>query len=463
MNILLTHTYFLEEDAHEKEVMKPYPPLGLLYLSAYLKQHGFEVDVFDTTFSSYDNLETRLEEHPPDVLGIHCNLLTKFNVLQLIRFCQSHNITSILGGPDASTQVHEFLQYGADILISGEGEEPLLNVLNALQSKSKHQLHGIANVSFKDERGVVIQNDRQASRRRLDDYPFPDRDAINMEQYLSTWQQYHGMRPVSIITARGCAFTCKWCSHSVYGWTHRRRRPEAVVEEIKYLIDRYQPSHLWYADDVFTVNRRWLRSFDALLKRKDIYLPFEGIARADRMDEEIVSLLKSMGCYRIWFGAESGSQRILDAMSRGVRTEEIIRATELCKQYGIKSGVFVMFGYPGETLADIYETIRFISELQPDHFLTTVAYPLRGTELYDELKDRVLEHSDWQSHLQRELEIEGRYTPALYHYAVRKLASDYQRLYLNGHPKESLKRFYHRLRSFYCDFRMKRLSRIQTG
>ncbi len=153
-------------------------------------------------------------------------LLTKYTVMKLIRYCRENNIIALLGGPDASTQVEEFLNYGADIIVSGEGEEALLAVLQTLERQSKNELHNIPNISFKDINGSIIQNQRQASRKQLDEYPHPDREAIDLHQYLDTWEKHHGQRSVSLITARGCAFTCKWCSHSVYGFTHWRRKPE---------------------------------------------------------------------------------------------------------------------------------------------------------------------------------------------------------------------------------------------
>jgi anaerobic magnesium-protoporphyrin IX monomethyl ester cyclase len=462
MKVILCHTYFLEEDEHERQIMKPYPPLGLLYLNAYLRKHHFDAEVYDATFSSYPDLINYLEERKPDILGIHCNLLTKFNVMKLIKFCRQNDIVSILGGPDASTQVEEFLNHGADIIISGEGEEPLLDVLNRLQSKSRNDLEGIPNVSFKNKDGEIVQNPRQASKRSLNEYPYPDRSAIDMQKYLDVWETHHRQRPLSLVTARGCAFTCKWCSHSVYGWTHRRRSPENVLGEIKDIIQEYNPTHLWYADDVFTVNKHWIKNFHKLLVDEGIYLPFECIARADRMDDEMVALLKNLGCYRIWFGAESGSQRILDAMSRGVTKSEIENAIRWCQEFAIEAGVFVMFGYPGEKLSDVDETIKFISELQPDQYLTTIAYPLRGTTMYDEIKDQILYSNGWESHLQRELDFKERYTRPLYELAIKKLASEYRKKQLWKSRRQFLKQTYHNFRSAYCDYKMRRLENLRA-
>jgi radical SAM superfamily enzyme YgiQ (UPF0313 family) len=463
MKIVLTHTYFLEEDENEKLIMKPHPPLGLLYLSAHLKRNKVDVDVYDATFASFSGLIDYLDQAEPDIIGIHCNLLTKYNVLKLICYCQKNEITSILGGPDASTQIDEYLNFGADIIISGEGEVPLLAVLKTLQTNTKNELFDIPNVSFKTIEGTIVNNGLLASRHRLDDYPFPDRRAINLDKYLDTWESCHGQRTISLITARGCAFTCKWCSHSVYGFTHRRRTPANVVQELKKLIAEYKPTHLWIADDVFTVNTHWLRKFQKLMQEENIYLPFECIGRADRLDEDIVMLLKKLGCYRIWIGAESGSQKILDAMSRKVSKSQITQSRQLCKQYGIEYGIFVMFGYPGEELEDIYDTIEFVRDLQPDQYLTTVAYPLRGTKLFEEIQDQIIYPSGWTDHLQRELEIKNRFIRPLYSYAIKKTASEYRKRQLSRSNGNKIKQVYHSLRSVYCDYRIKQLVNVRTG
>lgn len=462
MKILLTHTYFLNEDPLEQKIMKPYPPLGILYLSAWLKQNGKQVQVFDTTFKTRGELFAFIREEKPDIVGIHCNMMTKPVVLALIDFCKEKQITTLLGGPDAVTQTEEFLNYGADIIVAGEGEESTLNLINHLQEHDKHNLHDLPNVSFKDQNGQVINNPKTTSKKQLDTFPFPDREAIDMEKYLHTWQTHHGQRSLSLVTARGCAFTCKWCSHSVYGFTHRRRKPEKVIEELKQLIPAYKPTHVWYVDDVFTVNKRWLRRFADLLKEEKILLPFECIARGDRIDHETVHILKEMGCYRIWFGAESGSQRILDAMSRGVSKEQIRNAVNLCREAGIESGLFVMFGYPSETYSDIKETIRFISKVQPSLYLTTTAYPLRGTVLFEEKKQDVIYTHPWQFTEQRALDIKGRFNQRMYYFAAKKLASDFNRYKKKQSGIRHLKSLLHTGRSFWYHLQMHRLKETSS-
>lgn len=461
MQIALTHTYFLDEDPHEREVMKPYPPLGILYLSAWLKQHNIDVRVYDTTFSTYHKLIEWLDLNRPPVLGIHCNLLTKYTVLKLIQFCNQNNIIAVLGGPDASTQVEEFLDYGADAVISGEGEEALLAVIQRL-AQGGRDLKGIANVAWRDAEGKIVQNPRQSSRHRLDEFPFPDRDAIDMEKYLSAWEEHHNQRSISLITARGCAFACKWCSHSVYGHSHRRRSPENVIEEIKQVISEFRPTHFWIADDVFTANTIWIRKFTRLLQQENLTIKYECIGRADRLSEETMKLLRKSGCYRLWIGAESGSQRILDAMSRGVTVAEVMQAREWCRRYQIEFGTYLMFGYPGEEMADVQATVDFIRDLQPDQYFTTVAYPLRGTDLFDEINERVIYTSQWDQHLQRELEISGRFTRRFYHYAAQKAACLYRLRQLDRQGGGFLRKIYYRARSLHCELNMRRLAHVRT-
>ena len=147
----------------------------------------------------------------------------------------------------------------------------------------------------------------------LDSLPLPDREAIDHQLYLDAWKTHHGASSINLITARGCPYRCNWCSHAVYGYSHRRRSPANVADEVQWIIERYDPDQVWYADDVFTISHPWLESYAEELGR-GIHRPFETITRADRLQSSRrVALLKQLGCYRIWIGSESGSQRILEA------------------------------------------------------------------------------------------------------------------------------------------------------
>jgi len=183
------------------------------------------------------------------------------------------------------------------------------------------------------------------------------------------------------------------------------------VEEVVWIVDRYNPDQLWYADDVFTISHPWLSRYASELARRGVrQLPFETITRADRLQSEsVVQVLRELGCYRIWIGSESGSQKILDAMERGVTVEEVRRATKLAQKHGIKVGMFLMWGYEGEEMGDIAATVEHVKESNPDIFFTTVAYPIKGTPYFDSVRDRVRLPSKWAEASDRDYTIAGRH------------------------------------------------------
>ncbi|MFQ6114818.1 MAG: B12-binding domain-containing radical SAM protein, partial [bacterium] len=254
MDILLTHGYFLYEDPLEQKVMKPYPPLGILYVSSYLKSKGFEVKVLDTTFKSREEVFTYLNNTRPALVGIYCNLMTKPEVLKMIRSCKRVGSTVILGGPEPPYYAEEYIKYGADIVVIGEGELTLEELIPHLQKYGKQNLTQIRGIVFQKENGSFEQTPQRPFYEKLDNLPFPDRKALDLQEYIRVWRQHHGLGSVSLICARGCPYTCAWCSHSVYGVSHRRRSPKNVADEVEMIVTEYKPDMLWYADDVFTIH-----------------------------------------------------------------------------------------------------------------------------------------------------------------------------------------------------------------
>jgi radical SAM superfamily enzyme YgiQ (UPF0313 family) len=423
-DILLTHGYFLQEDEKEREIMKPYPPLGLLYLSAHLKRSGFGVDVVDTTFANRGDLYARISEEPGGVVGIYTSLITRRAVLDTIAVAKHHGWTVILGGPESANYPAEYLERGADAIVVGEGEETTAELLAALASGSAHQLHSIRGVVFLDEHGKVVTNPPRPQIRDLDSLPWPDREAVDSQRYVDVWRQHHGMGSLNMITARGCPYRCRWCSHAVFGYTHRRRSYIDCADELANIIETYGPEQVWYADDVFTIHHRWLFSYSAEVKRRGLKVPFETISRADRMmNEEVLETLAEMGCWRIWIGSESGSQRVLDAMERGVTVEQVRWATAAAKRHGIEVGMFLMWGYEGETFEDIEATVKHVKNVEPDVFFTTVAYPIKNTLYFDEVASRVQLPMRWDEATDRDYVVDGRLDKSYYTLADRWLRS----------------------------------------
>jgi anaerobic magnesium-protoporphyrin IX monomethyl ester cyclase len=408
-DVLLTHGYFLSEDEKERQIMKPYPPLGLLYLSAALKRDGFSVEVFDSTFGERAELTRRFAGASGGLVGIYTNLMTRRSVLEIVRAAKAARWTVVLGGPESASYLDEYLGAGADVIVVGEGEETMSELMRALPNAGVHRLHGVRGVAFRDEAGATVRTPERPKIADLDAQPWPDREAIDHHLYLKAWKTHHGASSINLITARGCPYRCNWCSHAVYGFTHRRRSPANVADEMRWIVDRYAPDQVWYADDVFTISHPWLANYLAELRGRGIHKPFETITRADRLQkDETAAQLAALGCYRIWIGSESGSQRILDAMQRGVSVEQVRRACALAQAHGIQVGMFLMWGYEGEELEDIAATVEHVKASNPDLFFTTVSYPIKGTGYFDKVRDRVALPIDWAEASDRDFVIAGR-------------------------------------------------------
>ena len=303
MKLLLTHAYFLFEDPKEQQIMKPYAPLGLLYLSSHLRKQGFDVDIHDSTFGSKAELFNILQEGPPAAIGVYVNLMTRLNALEIIGCARAAGWNVIVGGPEPANYPEQYLDAGADVVIVGEGELALEELLGS--DFDREVWANIGGLIFRTDNGQLIRTTSSPLIKDLDAQPWPDRERIDMKRYLDTWRRFHGKGSVSLITARGCPYRCNWCSHSVYGMTHRRRSPESVVNEIEWILGRYNPEMLWLADDVFTIHHGWLFEFAAEMKRRHLSIPFECITRADRMNEAVAQTLADLRCFRVWIGSES--------------------------------------------------------------------------------------------------------------------------------------------------------------
>jgi radical SAM superfamily enzyme YgiQ (UPF0313 family) len=275
----------------------------------------------------------------------------------------------------------------------------------------------IAGIVFRGDDGAVVKTPPATLIADLDAQPWPDRERIDLTRYLNAWRGRHGQGSVSLITARGCPYHCNWCSHSVYGKTHRRRSPVGVVREVEWILERYQPEMLWLADDVFTIHYGWLFEYAAEMRRRGIRIPFECITRADRVTPRVAETLAELGCFRVWIGSESGSQRILDAMQRGVTVDQVQDAVRLCQSQGIQTGMFLMWGYDGEEMEDIEATIDHVKRCRPDVCLTTVSYPIKGTPYYDRVASRLVRIGEWAATTDRELRVEGQGSKEFYRHA----------------------------------------------
>ena len=425
-DLLLTHGYFLYEDPKEMQILKPYVPLGILYICSHLRSKGFQVEVFDTTFSSMEALTRHLHSTTPSVLGIYANLMTRKKVAEILGIAREAGWKTVVGGPEPGAYIDEYLAAGADVVVLGEGEEAMAELLPALQSGLRETLRNVCGIAYLDESGRVYQTSPRTQIPDLDAQPWPARESVDIRRYMQTWRDAHGKGSLSFITARGCPYHCRWCSHQAFGKTHRRRTPVSVVDEVEWLLKTYEPDMMWIADDVFTIHHGWLRIYAAEMRRRRLHVPFECISRADRLNSEVVDLLAELGCFRMWIGSESGSQRILDAMERGVTVEQVQSSVGLCKSRGIQTGMFLMWGYEGEELQDIEATIEQVKKTDPDIFFTTVAYPIKGTAYYQQVANSLVQLKPWSQSSDRELVLRKQRSVEFYKYADRLLQNEVQ-------------------------------------
>jgi radical SAM superfamily enzyme YgiQ (UPF0313 family) len=420
-DILLGHAYFVKYDVIERRVMKPYPPLGILYLSAFLKRNGFTVEVFDSTFRDFADFEVTLKRVKPRIIGLYANIITRENVFRLAQIAKANGVEFVIvGGPDASEWCERYFANGVDIIGTNEGELTLQEVIPWLQQKGLKDLKQVRGIVFMRD-GRVHRTPPRPAITDLDSLPWPDRDVLDMEEYFRAWKSRHGESSVSLITARGCPFHCAWCSSEVFGHSHRQRSVKDVVDEMVMLRERYRPDIMWISDDVLTINKRWTHEFVREVKARNAQHPYECLSRADLVDHDILQGLRETGCFRIWYGAESGSQRVLDSMRKGTTVKQVREAARLTQDAGMQAGFFILLGYPDETTADIRATIDFLKQTRPDVVGTSIAFPIKGTEFYERVESRVIRDENWSSRNQNKLLFKGKYPRLYYWFAARWL------------------------------------------
>lgn len=424
MSLVLSHGYFLQDDAAEQRIMRPYPPLGLLCISAWLTREGLAHQVLDATFMSRAAWLAQVRQQQPPILALYVTLMTRVSVLRLIAELRASagDLVVILGGPDVRHNAADYLRHGVDLLVVGEGEQTLADLvrLGPQGCRQQQALAGIAGVIHAGSNDQPVFTGERTLLPALDALPEPARHRIDLQPYLQAWRGAHGHSSLNVSTQRGCPYKCSWCSRAVYGTSYRRRSPELVVAELARLVEHYSPDQFWFVDDVFTINHNWMTGFAQALEQAGLRIRYECITRADRMNERVVQQLAQTGCVRIWIGAESGSQRILDAMQRQVSVEQVSDMIRAASAAGMQTGTFLMLGYPGETEQDILATARYLRHARPDLFTVTLAYPIPGTVFHDQVAHETTSPAFDQGS-DRDRRFPRTYSDAYYRYASRLL------------------------------------------
>jgi len=398
--ILLGQSYYLRFDPKLWEAMQPYPPLGTLYAASWLRQHGYEVALFDAMLAnSEEEWGAALDQHRPQYAILYednFNYLSKMCLLRMrqaaflmIEMAKARGCTVILCGADATDHYEEYLAKGADYCLIGEGEETLIELLDQLSAGKD---------AFKVA-GAVGRGSARVTRRpditNLDALPFPAWELVDIERYRSIWMERHGYFSMNMVTTRGCPYHCNWCAKPIWGQRYNSRSPENVAAEIRWLKETYAPDHIWFADDILGLKPSWIEKFAELLNEAGTVIPFKCLQRADLVNEKTAAALARAGCRTVWLGAESGSQKILDAMEKGDRVDDIYRAAQLLHAKGIEVGFFLQFGYPGERWEDVQKTLKMVRDCSPDDIGVSVSYPLPGTKFFERVRLEMGEKQNW--------------------------------------------------------------------
>ncbi len=401
-DLLFGQSYFLRFDPKLWQAMMPYPPLGTLYAASYMRARGYTVALFDAMLAEDEAAWAQaLADHRPrfavlfednfNYLSKMCLLRMREAAFRMLALARAQGCTVIAAGADATDHTERYLAAGADYVLLGEGEATLGELIDALTGRTARPLSEIIGLA-----APGLHTGRRPDLKDLDALPFPAWDLVDVARYRALWRARHGYFSMNLVSTRGCPYHCNWCAKPIWGQRYHARSPENVVAEMQWLKTAYQPDHLWFADDILGLKPGWLERFATLVVAAGAQIPFKCLQRADLVTEATAAALAAAGCRTVWLGAESGSQRILDAMDKGGTVADIYAAAARLKARGIEVGFFLQFGYPGETWDDIQRTLAMVRECQPDDIGISVSYPLPGTKFFERVKVELGEKQNWE-------------------------------------------------------------------
>ena len=437
LSILVCHSYFLRFDLKQQQRAKPYPPLATLQVASILRNAGHEVSLFDAMLAEdFTRFERQLDVLRPQLVLFYednYNFLSKMCLgrmrraaCEMIGLARARGVRLVAGGSDASDAPDKYLDAGADAVLHGEALGTLMALIDRLNGNVRLDAQllasGLADVSIAGPTGPL----RSSAAARLPEPAFaqlPAWDLIDIEKYRRVWQRAHGYFSLNMAASRGCSFRCNWCAKPIWGNQYLQRPAREIAAEMIHLRRHYRPDHIWFADDIFGFKVDWVNEFAAALAAGGGGVPFTIQLRADLVSVRMATALRNAGCKEAWIGAESGSQKVLDAMNKGTRVAEILQARKLLGEVGIRVGYFLQLGYLGEELVDILATRQMVDDARPDDVGVSVSYPLPGTKFYEAVKLQLGEKTHWQESNDLEMMFAGTYVSEFYR-AVRNLLHD---------------------------------------
>lgn len=476
--VLLVNSYFLAFDPKQRDDHRPYPPLATLFAASLLRKEGHTVTLKDSVFASGpEDLFTAIDSHagkPFVICDDGFNYLTKMCLVNMRQACfsmighaKARGCTVIVSSSDATDHWQDYLDKGADFIVVGEAEITLKELVAALDNGTDTSLiPGLRTGA----RGNYHSTPARVVLKDLDTLPPPAWDLIDLTPYRNEWQTHWGFFSLNVVTTRGCPFKCNWCAKPIYGNRYNAHSPEFVIDQIELLVHNAGAAHIWFCDDIFGLKPGWIHAFRQEMEARSLKVRFKIQCRADLLlNEDNIADLAAAGCEEVWIGAESGSQQILYAMDKGTTIAQIEESTRLMKKHGIRPCFFLQFGYPGEAMPEIRQTIRMMQELLPYDIGVSVSYPLPGTVFYDRVKQEMDIKTNWDHSDELAMMFTGTYSKEFYkslHRYVHKLFRRTQALAaLTGREpfdKNALKRLillpYYIAGTVYFGYKVRKLS-----
>ena len=367
-----------------------FPPLGLGYIAAYLKENGVSVEIVDCTFLTQKQALRKIVDSQPKIIGIQSMYSMKEKSLELAKLLRNNCELLVAGGALPTLNPDQFLD-DFHVVVVGEGEATMLELVNKFLNHEN--LSTIEGIVYR-ENGSTVKTASRGLQENLDQLPPPARELFDNSPYMAYYYKKFGYKTTPLMTSRGCPFNCDFCSKPVFGDSVRMRSADYIVGEIQEVI-RLGYDRLWIADDCFTLNRQRLIEICDGIIEGNLRIGWECLSRVDTLDLEILTKMKHAGCVRIFFGIESGNDEILNLMNKKITTKQASDAVKLCREVGVKTGAFFILGYPGENAATILETVKFASSLPLDYLSFTLPYPIPGTPLFERLNGSFLS-TDWE-------------------------------------------------------------------
>lgn len=421
--ILLTNAYFYRFDSKQWQNQKPYPPYGTIYAAAVLQKAGFTIDLLDTNLRENPNEILPFLEKKPKYLVIYddgFNYLSKMCLtrmreaaLKMIELARPVVDYILVCSSDSTDHAEMYLRVGADFIVLGEGELTLQELLKQLDNNTliPEEILGIAYL----KKDTFHKNPSRPVLRELDELPDPAWDLIDMNAYRKIWMNNHGYFSINIATTRGCPYKCNWCAKPIYGNRYNSRSPKRIAHEMKMMINQHGVDHFWVCDDIFGLKPKWVQEFRDEVRRISIQPKYMIQSRVDLLlKEDNIDALVESGLKTVWVGAESGSQKILDAMDKGTTVEQISEATRLLQAKKIEVGFFLQFGYLDENILDIKKTIQMLLDLMPDDIGVSVSYPLPETKFFEKVKLQLKEKQNWTDSNDLAMMYQATYSPDFY-------------------------------------------------